>query len=361
VIANTIQNNCRTTYKKRTAGELVFDHESLFVQLAMPRPTIDLEPHKALLVECFNHDFTFKGLSQLLLAEFDISVTPRTLQNRFQSWGIKKNHVQPSSPGLSDRVEHWYFRNYTDEEIVCWLRREGYTNVVKYTVTRIRRQRNLSRRTSAQDIEADNDRMRAALQEELQRGHVSRYGRNYLSVHMKNRRHVVSSKQRLLEVYRELDEAAIDRRRALRDHRRGDFIVPGPNHCWSIDGHDKLKRFGFEIYAAIDTYSRYILWFYIGISNSTQLSVERQYLDTISSTSFQPRFIRSDCGIELDGLADSHVAIRRDVDPGVSFQDCYKFGTSVRNQRIEAWWNVLSKGCLLRWRVRFPFLYDTNS
>jgi hypothetical protein len=34
--------------------------------------------------------------------------------------------------------------------------------------------------------------------------------------------------------------------------RRLEYIVPGPNFLWSIDGHDKLANYGIEIYAAID-------------------------------------------------------------------------------------------------------------
>jgi hypothetical protein len=43
--------------------------------------------------------------------------------------------------------------------------------------------------------------------------------------------------------------------------KKGQFLVPGPNYQWCIDGHDKLKAYGFEIYAAIDAYSRNIIWF----------------------------------------------------------------------------------------------------
>ena len=34
--------------------------------------------------------------------------------------------------------------------------------------------------------------------------------------------------------------------------------IPGPNHLWSIDGHDKFRNYGIEIYAGIDAYSRRI-------------------------------------------------------------------------------------------------------
>jgi len=45
---------------------------------------------------------------------------------------------------------------------------------------------------------------------------------------------------------------------------RCNFICPGPNWCCSIDRYMKLQHFGIKIYAAIDTYSRYITWFYSG-------------------------------------------------------------------------------------------------
>jgi hypothetical protein len=32
-------------------------------------------------------------------------------------------------------------------------------------------------------------------------------------------------------------------------------------------------------------------------------------------------------------------------------RDCYIFGTSTSNVRIEAWWNELQKRCLFPWRV----------
>jgi hypothetical protein len=71
---------------------------------------------------------------------------------------------------------------------------------------------------------------------------------------------------------------------------RGQYIVPGPNFIWSIDGYDKLKPYGIEIYACIDGYSRYVVWIYIGISNSTAVSCLCQFLDCLNHTKRQPRF-----------------------------------------------------------------------
>jgi len=78
--------------------------------------------------------------------------------------------------------------------------------------------------------------------------------------------------------------------------RRKEYFVKGPNRVLSIDGHDKLSRFRFEIYGAIDAYSRYIVWCCVGISNRTAVSVNKQYLRLLRSTLHMPKLIRSDKG-----------------------------------------------------------------
>lgn len=78
---------------------------------------------------------------------------------------------------------------------------------------------------------------------------------------------------------------------------RKEFGIKGPNRVLSIDGHDKLSRFGFEIYGTIDAYSRYIVWCYVGISNRTAISVNKQYLRRLRITLHMPKLIRSDKGI----------------------------------------------------------------
>ena len=43
--------------------------------------------------------------------------------------------------------------------------------------------------------------------------------------------------------------------------KRRAYTIPGPNHCWHINGDDKLKPDGFVIHGCIDGYSRKIIWF----------------------------------------------------------------------------------------------------
>jgi hypothetical protein len=63
-------------------------------------------------------------------------------------------------------------------------------------------------------------------------------------------------------------------------------MVKGPNRVWSVDGHDKLSEFGFQIYSIIDAYSKRILSLCIGVSNRTAVSIQKQYLDTVQEHGF---------------------------------------------------------------------------
>jgi hypothetical protein len=75
---------------------------------------------------------------------------------------------------------------------------------------------------------------------------------------------------------------------------------------WCLDGHDKLARWGIEIYGCVDAYSRNILSFYVGHSNRTSLSIFCQYLQAIRSRGVRRAILRSDRGTETPMMADAH-------------------------------------------------------
>ena len=58
---------------------------------------------------------------------------------------------------------------------------------------------------------------------------------------------------------RDMDPEGIESRRRYRFRRRV-YSNPSPNYAWHIDGHDKVKPFGFAIHGAIDGYIRKVLW-----------------------------------------------------------------------------------------------------
>ena len=152
----------------------------------------------------------------------------------------------------------------------------------------------------------------------------------------------------------------VERRKYDLQRHRGQYIVPGPNFIWSVDGYQKLAPVGIEVYAGIDAYSRYVVWIYVGISSRTAVSVLRQYLEIVKLSKKQPRFLRSDRGTETMIAAGAHWKLVQCTDASLSFCKCYMYGTSTSNQRIESWWVQLSKTQLTIWRVSSPFLLDVD-
>lgn len=58
-------------------------------------------------------------------------------------------------------------------------------------------------------------------------------------------------------------------------------------------------------------------------------------------------------GTETVLLAESYLIRRRVNQPDLPFAKAYSDGKSTKNQRIEAWWNILTQGQTKEWKVYF--------
>ena len=58
------------------------------------------------------------------------------------------------------------------------------------------------------------------------------------------------------QTIRELDPEGCAERKARRLKRR-QFVSPGPNCSWHVDGYDKLKPYGFPFHGTIDGWSQW--------------------------------------------------------------------------------------------------------
>jgi hypothetical protein len=110
--------------------------------------------------------------------------------------------------------------------------------------------------------------------------------------------------------------------------------------------------FGIEIYATIDAYSRYVTWFYCGVSGKTGVSVLSQFLEIMQTQNCLPLHVRADRGTETMLLAESFWELHRDHNPDITFPEVFWYGTSTRNVRIESWWGQLTKGATADWKVK---------
>lgn len=111
--------------------------------------------------------------------------------------------------------------------------------------------------------------------------------------------------------------------------------------------------FGFEIYAEINAYSRYISWSHVGIPTRTKISIYQQYLDINKDINIMPSIIRFDRGLETPIIAQVHFQLwlgdkdeRNEMtkkEQEKAFRKFYYYRTSTLNQQIESWWGQLSK------------------
>ena len=95
----------------------------------------------------------------------------------------------------------------------------------------------------------------------------------------------------------ELDPQGVEGRRRKRLRRR-QYLTPGPNFVWNIDGYDKLKPYGFAIHGAIDGFSRRILWLNVGSTNNNPNVIAKYFLDTVIQLNTIPCILRCDRGTE---------------------------------------------------------------
>jgi hypothetical protein len=132
------------------------------------------------------------------------------------------------------------------------------------------------------------------LEEEL-RGQSALYGRRLTYTRLKQLG-VPLALDHMFELVRELDPAGVASSRMFARQKipRDDYRVAGPNRVISVDGHHKLTLYGFEVYAGIDVYSRYITWIHDGISTHTAIAVLRSYLEHLSEYGTLPYTIQSD-------------------------------------------------------------------
>jgi len=211
--------------------------------------------------------------------------------------------------------------------------------------------------------EEEVDEKREAIIRGMKENGASRYGRG---LHLSTlRKHgVLCSQYHLRKLLQEIDPDGLKARDFRRARRKGRMDIAGPGRMGSLDGYDKLKPWGIEIYAFIDGYSRYVLQVYCGNDNKTAISVLVQYLRMVRRLKKMPRCLRADKGVETPLLAWAHVLLRRatyrqeegiDI-PELPFERAFSWGTSTRNIRIERWWKSLATFCLNEVRGHFQKL-----
>ena len=165
------------------------------------------------------------------------------------------------------------------------------------------------------------------------------------------------NRRSVLAILRQLEPEGVELRKSHCLRRRKYYSL-GPNWVWHVDGYDKLKPYGFSIHGAIDGYSRKVMWLRLTQSNKDPKNICDFFVDTCTEVGGFPKKIVADRGTENVYLAAGQRFLRRNHNDAAAGERSFKYGRSVSNQRIEAWWSLLRRSCTNWWMNYFKDLIN---
>lgn len=251
-----------------------------------------------LIVKYFKYGYTYSKICSMLHQRHEISLSLRTLKRRMKSIGLKRRSIVESPI----------------EEIAAAI-------ILECT-------------ESGSCL-----------------GYRSMWARLKTKYHFTVKRGTVSH---LLSI---IDPGGVEGRKRRRLHRRI-YKVPGPNFMIHIDGHDKLKTYGFSIHGATDGYSRKVLWLKVADTNKNPKVTAKYFLQTIKKYKKLPTKVRCDKGTENVIIAKLQKALRYEHEDTFAGLKSFTWSKSVHNQRIESYWNQLINHCTSFWIKYFKKMID---
>ena len=135
------------------------------------------------------------------------------------------------------------------------------------------------------------------------------------------------------------------------------YFSAGPNYSWHIDGHGKLKPFGFLLHGCIDGFSRRLIWLEVSSSNKIPEITGKFYLDAVRQLQSIPKKLKADDGTEYAIIQPIHILLQDAVGDNNSVNS-FSFVPSMHNQRIEAYWSKLRQDRIGWWKDFFRDMVD---
>jgi SOS response regulatory protein OraA/RecX len=333
-------------------------------------PPDPFDEHKGDIQAMIN-DYTTKEIVQEL-SQRGFLTSQRSLERRLKIWGFRR---QPGASGTNTPVSEalikavddlFHHTLLDDSQIAARVLKQGLHTTGRQ-VRSIRQRSGWRRRITSGPDQAAHAAATFQQVEQVLNGPGRIFGRRWMITYLRQHCGFIAHQNDVATAQRQLDpEGVAARQPGCRKKRLENYITSGPNFLWCLDGHDKLAQFGMQIYAAIDAYSRKIIWYYCGSSNRTAISVVRQYLTAVKSLGLCPRFIRTDRGTETVLLTTIHFSLfieaclaeqwPEDEYQVLQISDCYIYGKSTQNIRIEGLWRQQRFQCTDPWIDYFKIL-----
>ena len=254
----------------------------------------------------------------------------------------------------NDLVEEYFKLGFAYTEILLFLQCLHDIRLSIRQLKRILRVRGLKRRGNQEN----QMNVITAIESELN-GSGSCVGYRQMHQRMQVKYGFAVARETVRIILKVLDPNGVETR-SRRRLRRREYRGRGPNFIWHIDGYDKLKPYGFSVHAAIDGYSRRILWLEVSPTNKDPTYIARYFLDCIRQLGGVPRVVRADRGTENVNVCAIQRFLRADSEDSFAGEKSFMYGTSTSNQRIESWWSQLRKSNSDWWMEFFRNMRETG-
>ena len=180
------------------------------------------------------------------LATRGVHCDARTLKRYCRKWNISR---QAPEEVVSFIDTEFHTTLHDDSTIARHLNERGFS-VSARQVRRIRTAQGWKHRTRDSEERQQNwsetfHRVGQALAE----GTVRSYGREMVQSNLRREQGYRAREDDVRNALKLQDPAGTETRKpGTKRKRRLEYIVPGPNFLWSIDGHDKLASYGIEMH-----------------------------------------------------------------------------------------------------------------
>ena len=249
----------------------------------------------------------------------------------------------------------YYQNGYGIREIIGFMTLRHDSPISERQVHRILRGMNLLRRGNESPL-AD---IILAVSHELAR-QDQHIGYRLMRRRLQSTHHLTVTAETVRQVLCVLDRQGVAQR-SRRSIRRRIYSNPGPNFAIHMDGWDKLKPYGVSIHAAIDGFSRRIIWLRACDSNKNPHYVAFFYLNYIREINGVPVLVYSDRGTENSITRDLQYTLIWNHNDQYQGLSSYRYGSSTRNTRIERFWRDLTRMCGDTWMDFFKLMTDDGS
>lgn len=159
----------------------------------MPRTSINLEPYQAEITSLFLNNNSAASIANILQNKYNIQVTDRTIESRFQKWGIRKqNRTTSSDTILHARIKVLFYQvGLEEKDMLRTLEAEGFT-ITSATLKRLRLRLGLRRRMNVVEAQQQIDEIAQEIQKELGQGTIEGYGKELLHRHFRGKGLIVA-------------------------------------------------------------------------------------------------------------------------------------------------------------------------